>query len=56
MPYSVTENQFKEAFKEFGKILDSEIFIDERSGQSRGQGTILFDSYEQSKQACRVMD
>ena len=56
MPFSVTENQFKEAFKEFGKVLEYELRKDDRSGKSKGQGTILFETYEEAKDAIRVMD
>lgn len=36
MPFSVTENQFKEAFNEFGTILEFDLFKDDRSQKSRG--------------------
>jgi len=56
MPYSVTENQFREAFKEFGKILEFELKKDDRTGKSKGQGHILFERPEEAKDAIRVMD
>lgn len=56
MPFSVTENQFREAFKEFGKILEFELRKDERSGKPKGQGTILFERQDEAKDAIRVMD
>lgn len=56
MPFSVTENQFREAFKEFGKILEFELRKDSVTGKSRGQGTILFEHYEEAKDAVRIMD
>lgn len=56
MPFSVTENQFREAFKEFGKVLEFELRKDERTGKSKGQGHILFEHPEEAKNAIRVMD
>ena len=55
MPFSVTENQFRDAFKEFGKILEFEIRKDS-FGKSTGQGTLLFERHEEAKDAIRVMD
>jgi RNA recognition motif-containing protein len=54
MPFTVTENQFKEAFKEFGRIL--ECVLHQESGKSRGQGYILFEKQEEAKETVRVMD
>lgn len=56
MPFSVTENQFRQAFEEFGKILEFDLRKDERTGASRGQGTILFEDFENAESAIRVMD
>lgn len=46
MPFSVSEGQLREAFKEFGKILEATLYIDDQpngTGKSKGQGYILFD-------------
>ena len=56
MPFSVTENQFKEAFREFGKILEARILTDSVTKLSRGQGTVLFEERSQAEEAAKVMD
>ena len=55
----MTENQFKEAFKEFGKTLEASLVIDDHpngTGKSKGQGFILFEKQKEADEAMRVMD
>ena len=56
MPFTVTRNQFKESFREFGDILEICMLKDDRSGKFNGRGTILFDRKEACKNAVKVMD
>ena len=56
MPFTVTRNQLREAFKEFGQILEVNMLKDERSGKLNRRGTILFERKLSCKNAVRVMD
>lgn len=55
LPYSVSKHQLKEAFKDFGTILYTEVMCDER-GKSKGFGQICFDSKKGAEEAIKVMD
>mgnify|MGYP000921048096 FL=1 len=46
LPQTVTDEQFREYFDQFGRIEDSVIMVDKVTGKSRGFGFITFESEE----------
>eukprot|EP01018_Ginkgo_biloba_P023349 Gb_29428 [translate_table: standard] len=44
IPTSITEDEFKDYFSKFGKIVEHQIMQDRGSGRSRGFGFVTFDS------------
>jgi len=40
LPYSVTENDLKDSFAEFGEVLSVNLIIDKFSGRSKGFGFV----------------
>lgn len=55
LPFSVSKSQLKEAFKDFGSIAHTEIYIDEK-GRSKGYGIVMFDKARDAEEAIKVMD
>ncbi|CDW80438.1 single-stranded g-strand telomeric dna-binding protein [Stylonychia lemnae] len=55
LPYSVSKQQLKEAFKEFGDILSTEVQHDDR-GKSKGYGIVIFSDWEAADEAIKQMD
>jgi len=51
----VTKPQLEEAFQDFGNILHSEIYENDR-GQSKGYGIVLFEKEREAEEAIKVMD
>jgi len=46
IPTSITEDEFKDYFSKFGKVLEHQIMQDHGTGRSRGFGFVTFDSEE----------
>uniref|UniRef100_A0A0D6RA80 RRM domain-containing protein n=1 Tax=Araucaria cunninghamii TaxID=56994 RepID=A0A0D6RA80_ARACU len=44
IPTSITEDEFKEYFAKFGKVVEHQIMQDRSTGRSRGFGFVTFDS------------
>ena len=55
LPFSVNNQQLREAFQDYGAILDSVIKLDSR-GKSRGWGLITFEKEEDASEAIKAMD
>ena len=55
LPFSVDKDQLRGAFKEFGKVLHASVSLDER-GQSRGLGTVEYDTRDAAENAAVSMD
>ena len=45
----------REAFKDFGHIMKTDISIDDR-GKSRGYGVVLYENKKDAEEAIRIMD
>lgn len=55
LPYSVNRHQLREAFRDFGYILDTDIPLDEK-GKSKGFGVVIFDRRRDAEKAIKLMD
>ena len=44
LPYKIRDEQLRDAFEEFGKVLSAEVIIDRRSKRSRGYGFVEMDT------------
>ncbi len=51
----MSKHQLKEAFKDFGSILYTEIAQDER-GKSKGYGIVCFENKRDAEESIKVMD
>ena len=56
MPYSVTEEDLKQAFEAFGQVETVTIIKDKMSGQSKGFGFVEMGSAEQAQAAISGMN
>ena len=56
MPYSVTEEDLKQAFEAFGQVASVTIIKDKMSGQSKGFGFVEMGSAEQGQAAISGMN
>jgi len=56
LPSDLTEEQFRDLFKEFGEIISSKIMVDQHTGKSLGFGFVRFSDSESSQQAIKKMN
>jgi len=48
LPYSMTENDLRELFEEFGPVHAVELIIDHYTGKKRGFGFVTMENWEQA--------
>lgn len=56
LAYSVTEDELKEAFAEYGDVDSVSIIMDKYSGQSKGFGFIEMPVQAQAEEAIKALD
>lgn len=56
LPYSVTEDSLREAFSQFGEIVDIKLITDRMTGRSRGIAFIEFAEEAMAQAAIEGMD
>jgi RNA recognition motif-containing protein len=56
LPYSVTENDLKEAFAEFGEISSVSLISDKFSGQSKGFGFVEMPNNSEADAAIKALN
>jgi len=56
LSYSVSENDLREAFSEFGKVESVNIITDKFSGQSKGFGFVEMPDDGEADQAIKAMN
>jgi len=56
LSYSVSENDLREAFSEFGKVESVNIITDKFSGQSKGFGFVEMPDDSEADQAIKAMN
>jgi RNA recognition motif-containing protein len=55
LPYSVTSEELKNIFSEFGDIADAVVITDRGSGRSKGFGFVEFATEEAAQKALEAM-
>lgn len=56
LPWSIDSDQLKQAFGEFGNIVDAVVVTDRQTGRSRGFGFVEFDSDDAAQKAIDSMN
>ncbi len=56
LDYSTTEHQLREAFSEFGNVLDATVVTDRMTGQSRGFGFVEVEGDADADRAIEEMN
>lgn len=56
LPYSVTEEDLKDAFSEFGKLTSVNIIKDKYSGQSKGFGFVEMPDNSDADKAIKALN
>ncbi|HIA09230.1 MAG TPA: RNA-binding protein [Chromatiaceae bacterium] len=56
LPYSLTEDDLKDAFNEFGDVTSASIIMDKFSGHSKGFGFVEMDDGEAASEAIQALN
>jgi len=56
LPYSVTEDDLRDAFGQFGQVDSANIIMDKFSGRSKGFGFVDMSSDEEGRAAIEAMN
>ncbi len=56
LAYTVTENDLKDAFSEFGEVSSSNIITDKFSGQSKGFGFVEMPNDAEADEAIKALN
>ncbi len=56
LDYSVTSEELKNMFSEFGNVVDAVVITDRETRRSRGFGFVEFGSEEEAKKAVEAMN
>jgi RNA recognition motif-containing protein len=56
LPYSVTDEDLREAFAEFGELASAEVIKDKFSGQSKGFGFVDMPNSAEADQAIKALN
>ncbi len=56
LPYTMTTDQLRDLFAEFGEVSDAIVISDRHSGRSKGFGFVEFASEEAAQKAIEAME
>ena len=56
LPYTLTEDDLKAAFSEFGEVSSASIIMDRMSGQSKGFGFVEMPDNSEADQAIKALN
>lgn len=56
LPYSVTDDDLRDTFSEFGEILSAEVVKDKFSGQSKGFGFVDMPNNSEADDAIKTLN
>ncbi|MDH4317691.1 MAG: RNA-binding protein [Desulfobulbaceae bacterium] len=56
LPYTVTDDELKSVFSEFGQVDSAKIIMDRYSGRSKGFGFVEMNNNEEAENAIKSLD
>jgi RNA recognition motif-containing protein len=56
LPYSVTDDDLRTAFAEFGEVASAKIIMDRYSGRSKGFGFVEMNNDSEAEEAIKSLD
>jgi RNA recognition motif-containing protein len=56
LPYSVTDEELRDTFGEFGELVSAEVVTDRFSGQSKGFGFVEMPNNAEADQAIKALN
>ena len=56
LPYSVTEEQLRAAFADFGEVTSANVIMDRMSGQSKGFGFVEMPNNSEAEEAINALN
>lgn len=56
LPYTVTDDEIREAFSEFGEVSSVNIIMDKFSGQSKGFGFVEMPNNSEADEAIKALN
>lgn len=56
LPYTLTEEELREAFERFGTVSSAKIVIDRETGRSKGFGFVEMPEQDEAESAVKSMD
>ena len=56
LPYSVTDDDLRAAFTEFGEVSSAKIIMDKSSGRSKGFGFVEMDNDTEAEEAIKSLN
>lgn len=56
LPYSVTDDDLRAAFAEFGNVASAKIIMDRYSGRSKGFGFVEMNNDSEAEEAIKSLD
>ena len=56
LPYSITDDELREAFAAFGDVTSAKVIMDRETGRSKGFGFVEMDDAKEAEEAIRVLN
>ncbi|NBC23182.1 MAG: RNA-binding protein [Gammaproteobacteria bacterium] len=56
LPYSITDDELREAFAAFGDVKSAKVIMDRETGRSKGFGFVEMDEAKEAEEAIRVLN
>lgn len=56
LPYSVQDEELREAFETYGEVLSAEVIFDRRTQRSRGYGFVEMDNDDEAREAIAALN
>ena len=56
LPYSVTDDELRDVFSDFGELVSAEVVKDKFSGQSKGFGFVEMPNNSEADQAIKALN
>ena len=56
LPYTVTEDQLRAAFADFGEVTSANVIMDRMSGQSKGFGFVEMPNNSEAEEAINALN